>query len=153
MSFPISYKGEFKFKSVSTLRRDISDLVLLIEDGLRKQNAKALVHKIDSVSFKGRFYDLPKLYPLFQMISSGSIKLSEENGQLTIAYSLSFTRMFVFACASIFVLVGLSINKIGLQRGFSAVLIIGFLYWAMYHSSINRFDHFLKKTLQANVAG
>ena len=153
MSFPISYKSEFKYKSATSLRQDVSDLILLLEAGLREQNAKALVHKIDSVSFKGRFYDLPKLYPLLQMVSSGLIKLSEGNDHITIAYSLRFTRMLVFACALFLAIVGLSINEIGLQGCFGALLIVGFFYWAMYYSTINRFYKFLKKTLQPHVAG
>ena len=153
MSFPISYKSEFKFKPVATLQQDISDLILLVEAGLREQNARALVHKIDSVSFKGRFYNLPELYPLLQMISSGLIKISDENGRITITYNLRFTRMLVFACALILVLISLSINEIGYQGGFGALLMVGFCYWAMYYSTTNRFNKFLKKNLQPNVAG
>jgi hypothetical protein len=152
MPFPLSYENEYRFNTGDLLQKDISDLVLIVESGLRERNAKILFHKNDSVTFKGRYYNFPALFSLLQMVSIGIIKFSEESGKIAVSYNLKFTRMLVFACVLLLINIVTFLNQMSIEEYFFTAMIIGFMYLVLYFVTIIRFNKFIKGIMQLNVA-
>ena len=152
MPFPLSYQSKFKFSDEIDHQKEISDWILKVESKLREQNVKILFHKKDSVTFKGRYYNLPELFPLLQMVSKGVVEISQESNKIAVVYNLKFTRMLIFAIIFVVAVTIPSLKGMSVQDYFAPIAIVGIIYWTLYYITVNRFDRFLKRALNCNVA-
>ena len=154
MPFPISYEGQFKF---SGNYGSVDDIILYIESALRKRIAKILFHKVDSVTFQGKYYIGFKPFPILQMVSKGMVKITEDGNGILVNYRLEFTRLIVMCLlfAVLVILFGVDHNINDVLKIIYGVLsisvVLTILFFLEYFITIKRFQIYLMRLLKKAV--